>query len=281
MEISRRSILKAGAGAAAAACLTSLDPRHAGAQEHKKIPVGLQLWSLRDEAAKDLLGVLRTASKMGYDGVEFAGYFNHPAVELRKTLDEHGLKCCGTHTGLETLLGDALPATIEFNKTLGNPFLIVPSLPAERTANVEALKDTAKLFTEIAAKTKPAGLRVGFHAHAPDFRPVDHSTPWDLIFTNAGPDVVMQLDVANCLAGGGDPVAILKKYPGRSKTIHLKEHGKPGVLIGDGQIPWKDVLSICETTGGTEWFVIEQETYVDTPLESVRKDLENLRKLLR
>ena len=245
------------------------------------IPIGLQLYSVREDCAKDLPGSLAAVAKMGYAGVEFASYYGRDVKTLRKMLDDLGLKCCGTHTGLETLLGDALPATIEFNKTLGNPFLIVPSLPAERTANVEALKDTAKLFTEIADKTKPAGLRVGFHAHAPDFRPVDHSTPWDLIFTNAGPDVVMQLDVANCLAGGGDPVAILKKYPGRSKTIHLKEHGKPGVLIGDGQIQWKDVLSICETTGGTEWFVIEQETYVDTPLESVRKDLENLRKLLR
>jgi sugar phosphate isomerase/epimerase len=280
MGISRRSILKAGAGAAAA-CLAGLDPRHARAQERKKIPIGLQLYSLRDEAAKDLLGVIRAVSKLGYEAVEFAGYFKHSAAELRKALDDNGLKCCGTHIGLDTLLGDAFAATVEFNKTLGNPLLIVPSLPADRTTTAAALKDTAKLLTELAARAKPAGLRVGYHAHASDFRSIDDTTPWDLVFTNADSDVVMQLDVANCMQGGGDPVAVLKKYPGRSGTIHLKEHGKPGALIGEGEVKWKEVLSVCETTGGTEWYVVEQETYVDTPLDSVRKDLENLRKMLK
>jgi sugar phosphate isomerase/epimerase len=280
MDISRRDALKIGAGAAAF-CLAGVSPRSVLAQDRKKIPIGLQLWSLRDEAAKDLPGVIRSVGKMGYDAVEFAGYFKQSAADLRKVLDDSGLKCCGTHIGLTALVGDALKETIEFNKTLGNKLLIVPGLPADRTANIAALKDTAKVLTEIAAKVKPDGLLVGYHAHAPDFRKIDDTTPWDALFTNAGPDVVMQLDTSNCLDGEGDPVAILKKYPGRSKTIHLKEYGKPGVLIGEGDVKWKDILALCESTGGTEWYVIEQETYVDTPAESARKDLENLRKLLK
>ena len=88
---------------------------------------------------------------------------------------------------------------------------------------------TAKLFTEMAAKVKPQGMRVGYHAHGGDFKKFDGETAWDILFGNAGPDVVMQMDIGNCLGGGGDPYAMLKKFPGRSATIHLKEHGgKPG-----------------------------------------------------
>src|SRR5436190_16076578 len=95
----------------------------------KKIPWGLQLYSVRNECAKDLVGTVTAVAKMGYKGVEFAGYYGRDAKTLRKLLDDVGLKCCGTHTALDTLLGDTLAKTIEFNKTLGNTFLIVPSLP--------------------------------------------------------------------------------------------------------------------------------------------------------
>ena len=96
--------------------------------------------------------------------------------------------------------------------------------------------DTAKLFTELAAKVKPQGMRVGYHAHGGDFKKFDGETAWDIFFSNAGPDVVMQMDIGNCLGGGGDPYAMLKKFPGRSATIHLKEHGgKPGAVDRRGR----------------------------------------------
>lgn len=280
MYISRRSVLGMGAGIAALwATRANLFAAQAEAKK-KKIPIGLQLYSLRDDCAKDLPGMIQAVGKTGYQGVEFAGYYNRKAEELRKMLDDAGLKCCGTHTGLETLTGDALKATAEFNKTLGNKFLIVPSLPAANTGSVQALTDTAKLLTELADKAKAFEMRVGYHAHAGDLKSIDGQTPWDIIFGHAGRDVVMQLDTANCLAGGGDPVAILKKYPGRSATIHLKEHGgKQGAVIGEGDVKWKGVFEVCETTGGTEWYVVEQEVYAGTALESVRQCLENLRKM--
>ena len=290
MEISRRSALKLGAGVAAA-WATGADlrgapqdpsPRAAKPQEpktNKKIPIGLQLYSLRDDCAKDLPGTLKAVGQMGYVAVEWAGYHGRKAEELRKLLDDNGLKCCGTHTGLETLTGDKLKATAEFNKILGNRFLIVPSLPAANTASIQALQDTAKLFTELAERAKALDLRVGYHAHAGDLKPIDGQVPWDVIFANTGRDVVMQLDTSNCLAGGGDPVAILKRYPGRATTIHLKEFGgKQGAVIGEGDVKWKEVFEICETTGGTEWYIVEQEVYDGTPLDCVKRCLENLRK---
>src|SRR5256885_15948331 len=96
------------------------------------IPIALQLYSVRHECEKDLPGVLKAVAAMGYDGVEFAGYYGRTAEELRRLLDDNGLRCAGTHTGLNTILGDELPKTIEFNPTMGNPYLIVPRLPAER-----------------------------------------------------------------------------------------------------------------------------------------------------
>jgi sugar phosphate isomerase/epimerase len=280
MTFNRRDLLKLGMGATAL-CAAGVRPAKLLADdEQKKIPIGLQLYSVRDACAKDLPGTLDAVAKMGYQGVEFAGYYDRKAEELRKMLDDRKLKCCGTHTALSTLTGDALKPTAEFNQILGNKFLIVPSLPAENMASIAALMDTAKLLTDLAEKAKDLGMRVGSHAHAQDFKPLADRIPYEVIFSNAGPSVVMQLDTGNCMEGGGDPVAILKKFPGRSATIHLKEHGGPkGAAIGEGDVHWKEIFKLCETTGGTQWYIAEQEDYKDSPLESVDSCLMNLRKM--
>jgi len=280
---SRREFLKAAAVGAGAG-LVRLDgsgaPKLQAAAPKKKIPVGVQLYSVREQAAKDLPGVLEAIGRMGYKGVEFAGYYGWEAKprELRKLLDANGLKCCGTHTGLETVSGDALKATAELHSILGNTFLIVPSLRAE---GAQGWLDMAKRLDEVAAKAKELGMRVGYHAHAGDFRKIGDTTPWEILFDNTRPAVIMQNDVGNCLDGGGDPVAILKKYPGRSASVHLKEHGGPeNAVIGQGVVPWPEVFEVCETTGGTVWYVVEHETGPD-PMGNIRGCLEGLRKMGR
>jgi sugar phosphate isomerase/epimerase len=217
---------------------------------------------------------------MGYKGVEFAGYYgweNKPQ-DLRKLLNNNGLKCCGTHTGLETITGDALKATAELHAILGNPYLIVPFLDVK---DAQGWMDMARRFNETAVKAKALGMRVGYHAHAGDFKKLGELTSWEIFFDNTDANVVMQLDTGNCLAGGGDPVAILKKYPGRSTTVHLKEHGGPeGAVIGQGDVRWQQVFEICETTGGTAWYIVEHETGAN-PMESVKGCLEGLRRMGR
>lgn len=281
MDLSRRDVLKLGAAAAAAWTTGSLGAWAAEGGK-KKIPIGLQLYSVRKDCGEDLPAVIKAVAEMGYDGVEFAGYHGRTAAELRKLLDDHGLKCCGTHTGLNTLFPENFEATVEFNKTLGNKYLIVPGMPEDRLATAEAIKATAAMFDEWAPKAKEHGMVVGYHAHGGDFKKVDGDvTRWDLFFSSTKPEVVMQMDVGNCLGGGGDPYAMLKKFPGRSLTVHLKEHGGPrGASVGEGEVKWDEVFEICETTGGTEWYIVEQEGYGDvTPLECVRKCIENLRKM--
>ena len=247
----------------------------------KKIPIGLQLYSVRKDCAEDLPGVLKAVAEMGYSGVEFAGYHGRSAEELRKLLDDNGLKCCGTHTGLQTLLPENLDATIEFNKTLGNKYLIVPGMPHDRLNSVEAIKKTAAFFDDCVPKAKENGMVVGYHAHGGDFQKVDgDTTAWDLFFASTKPEVVMQMDIGNCLGGGGDPYATLEKFPGRSLTVHLKEHGgERGAPVGEGEVDWERVFRICESVGGTEWYIVEQEAYDGQPLDSVRKCIQNLRKM--
>jgi len=283
---SRRDFLRTaavGAGAAFAgwrgsAPLTAASPQTA--RPRVRIPVGVQLYSVRDLAAKDFPGTLEAIGQMGYKGVEFAGYYGWDGKpkELRKLLDANGLRCCGTHTALETVTGDALKATADLHKVLGNTFLIVPSLQVE---GAEGWLDMAKRFNEIAAKAKELGMRVGYHAHAGDFRKLGDKTSWEIFFDNTGRDIIMQLDIGNCLQGGGDPIAILKKYPGRSASVHLKEYGGPeAAVIGQGVVPWNEVFDICETSGGTKWYVVEHEIGSD-PMGSIRGCLQGLRKMGR
>lgn len=244
-----------------------------------KIPIALQLYSVRDDCTRDLEGTIAAVAQMGYDGVEFAGYYGRSAEELRALLDSHGLKCCGTHIGLDALLGDELERTVEFNKVLGNKFLIVPGLGPEHTSSRQAWRKTADTFNEIAARLEPLGALVGYHNHHTEFSELDGELPWDTFFGNTVPAVVMQFDVGNALYGGAEAPPFLERYPGRAKTVHLKEHSNTDdtAVVGEGDVPWDVIFHLCETTGGTEWYIVEQESYAHSPLECVERCIKNLR----
>jgi sugar phosphate isomerase/epimerase len=280
MTATRRQFMACVAGGAALGTVAGPNRFALAAPAGKKIPIGLQLYSVRGLCGKDLPGTLAEIAKIGYKGVEFAGYYSRKADDMKKLLDDNGLVCCGTHTGWGTIQDAALKATIEFNKTLGNKYLIVPGgLPAKTYASVASCKETAKILADQAAKAKESGMRVGYHAHGGDFKKIDGVPGWDVLFENAGKDVVMQMDVGNCLGGGGDPYATIKKFPGQSVTIHLKEHGgAKGAPIGEGDVKWKEIFELCETVGGTEWYIVEHETG-GNPLESVKACFEGLKKM--
>src|SRR6266581_8376614 len=197
--ISRREFLQTTAAAAAAAFAATvpIDLFAADSYGGNKIPFALQLYSVRNECAKDLDGTVTAVAKMGYKAVEFAGYYGRDAKSLRKLLDDAGLKCCGTHLGLETLLGDNLAKTVEFNQTLDNPFLIVASLPGKYTKTRRTWEEAADRFSEVADKVKPQGMRVGYHNHNIEFKPLDGEVPWDIFFNRTKKDVVIQFDTGN------------------------------------------------------------------------------------
>jgi sugar phosphate isomerase/epimerase len=270
MLITRRSFgLLAGSGVAAAARLLAA----------KKIPMAVQLYSVREAAAKDLPGVLAQVKKLGFDGVEFAGYYGHDAKAVRKLLDDNGLKVAGAHIGLNTLLGDELPKTIEFNKTIGNKNLIVPGLDKKYTNSIAAWKDTAKLFSEIAVKAKPAGMVVGYHNHKEEFEQMEGQMPMAVFLDTASKDVVGQLDVGHARRAGADPVAFAQKYKDRIVSIHIKEFSpdKEDAPLGEGVVEWPGVFKALESGKGLEWYIVEEEakpkefTDVTRAIQTLRK----------
>ncbi len=277
-ESSRRDFLRAATAGAAA--WAGLPPLLSAAR--KKIPLAVQLYSVGRQAAADTPGVIAAVKKMGYDGVEFAGYYKHDAPALRKMLDDNGLACCGSHVGLNTLLGDELAKTIEFNKILGNKFLVVPGLPKENTATIEAWSKTADTFNEIAEKVKKEKMFLGYHNHTAEFAAMGGQVPWDVFFGKAKKTVFMQLDIGHCLHGGGDPVAVLNKYKGRALTVHVKEwsNTKRDAVVGEGDVKWPEVFRACESVGGTQWYIIEEETRAYQGLTGIEKSVVNLKKLL-
>jgi sugar phosphate isomerase/epimerase len=247
------------------------------------IPIALQLYSVRDDSAKDFFGTIAKVAGFGYAGVEFAGYHGASAVDLRKVLADNGLHCAGNHTPYNHLLEDQIESTIDFHLTLGCQNLVVPWLPEETRSTPDACKETAEKLNAISARLKPHGLRTGFHCHEGDMRPLSGGkSAWDLLAEYTTSDFIMQYDTANGSAGGADPVQPILDWPGRGITVHLKEwSGEHGAkVIGEGQIPWAKVFEACETVGGTEWYIVEHESYEGmTPLEAVEKCLQNLRAL--
>ena len=267
----RRDVLRASAGLIAGAAFAPLATAEAG----KRIPIGLELYTLRVQLPKDFARTIEAVGKMGYQGVEFAGYhgWDRKPKELRKLLDDSGLRCCGTHTAYNTLTGDNLKRTIELHQTLGNTFLICPSIQAN---SAQAWLDYAKKFNDIADRAGESGMFVGYHSHASDFKKFDGQTAWEIFFDNTKKRVIHQIDVGNTLDGGGDPQALIKKYPGRTKTTHLKEHGGgPDTPIGEGKVDFKALFEAYESVGGVEWYVVEHETSRD-PLKVAKQCLDNL-----
>ena len=282
-RISRRGFFKVGAAGAAAAIVAARNPLALAADTatgDKKVSIqtGLQLYSVREDCGKDLPGTVAAVAKMGYKGVEFAGYYGRDSKTLRKLLDDNGLVCCGTHTGLPTLLGDQLPKTIEFAKTLGNKYLVVPGGIGGKTK--QSWLDAAARFNEIAERLKPEGMLCGYHNHSHEFHkfsPDSPETPWDVFFSNTVPEVVMQLDIGNGMGGGCDPVATLKKFPGRARTIHVKGFGG---IVGEDKAPWDEIFPLCETIGKTEWYIVEEDgSNKYPPLETAQRVMDNLKKM--
>ena len=254
--------------------------------QEKKIPIGVQLYSVRDDCAKDFDAALKQIAEMGFEGVEFAGYYKYKddAAGLKKKLDELGLKAAGTHIGAASFEGDSLKQTIEFHKTIGCKFLIVPG--ERRFTDPEKSKEYAELMNKTAQALKNEGMFCGHHNHTAEFKKADDKTYWDLFGERTSKDVILQMDIGWVRAAGLDPVDLIKKFPGRIKTTHVKAKppsGQGKAYIGQDDYDWKRVLSACSGMGGTDWFLIEQEEYPEgkTPMECTKISLDGLKAILK
>lgn len=248
-----------------------------------KIPIGLQLYSVRNQCADDLMGVLESVAKMGYEGVEFAGYHGHEPNAIRKKLDEVKLQCPSTHTGFDQLSDDKFDETVDLHHVLGAKTVVVPWLAEELRATPEACKKTAQKLTKLTERLQEKGLRLGFHAHHADMHPLDGGeSAWYILAKHTPKDFVMQYDTANGMAGGADPVQPILDLPGRGQLVHLKEwNGEHGTaMIGEGDVPWQRVFDAAEKFAGVEWYIVEHENdHSASPMDDVDRCLQNLRRM--
>lgn len=247
----------------------------------ERIPIALQLYSVREDCKKDFRGTLEAVARMGYEGVEFAGYYDAPASELKKWLDDLGLRCAGTHTSIDTLRGDNLQQTIEFNNTLDNPYLIVPGLPADYYESLDKWREFVKEISDIALLAGESGVKVGYHNHWAEFRTFEQTTLMDVFLQETAAEVLIQFDTGNAMEGGATVLPLLKTYSNKAATIHLKEYSvtDKNALVGEGDVDWREVFATCEESEVTKWYIVEQESYAFPPLECVDKCLQNLKKM--
>ena len=255
----------------------------------KKLPIALQLYSVRDDCAKNFDATLAEVAKMGFDGVEFAGYhtYNGKAKELRQKLDDLNLKVAATHIGTGSFRGDALKKTIEFHQIIGCKFLIVPgdgdfTHPEKSKALAETFNKTAEVLT-------PLGMACGYHNHTGEFKKDGDKTYFDLFAERTSKEVVLQQDCGWTADAGLDPVELMKRYPGRMKSTHFKptvvkaDRGVKKAFFGQDSVDWPAVLAGCREFGGTEWVTLEQEAYPDgkSSMESSAISFAALKKLMQ
>ena len=249
-----------------------------------RIPIATQIWPVREEFLKDMPGTFEAIAIMGYDGVELCYYWPEVwdnAAGIRNVCADLGLEVVGAHVPWEHMSSDRLKQLIEFSHTVGMKYPIVPGLPDEMRTSRAGLLEASGRLNELADMLKPEGLCTGYHNHTWEFSPLDGELPFDTIFGNTVSDVIMQLDIGNGLRGNADPILYLERYAGRATTVHLKEFSATNehALIGEGDVDWEEVFALCESTGGTEWYIVEQESGIYPPLECTERCLVNLREM--
>jgi len=275
--ITRREFGKTMAAAGAVLSVGSM-----GRAAEQSLPIGIQLYTVRDLTREKFKDTLKKVADIGYPAFEFAGYGGMQAKELKTFLDELGVKACGTHEGFNGITGDT-EAIIEFNKAIGNTYIVCPSMPhLIRQGSAEMVKDFANDLNVAGYKLKKAGMQLCYHNHSFEFEKRDGKTIFDLIFENSEPDLVQaEIDLAWAVHGGVDPVEIMDKYPTRVPLLHVKDITKDGKLVpvGKGVVPFKKIFKKAKEIG-VDWYIVEQDSSERPILEAIEISYKNLVKLL-
>jgi sugar phosphate isomerase/epimerase len=229
------------------------------------VPVGIELYTVRDALAKDLAGTVRAVAKLGYQIVEFySPYYSWTpslASDVRKLLDDLGIQCRSTHNDNRVFTPDGIQKAIELNQIIGSKYIVMASPGQVSTA--DSWKQVADRLNAGAEKLKPLGMFAGYHNHGAEWQAVEGKRPMDILATNTDKSVALQFDVGTCVASGADPVEWITSNPGRIKSMHCKDWKAGGkeyaVLFGEGDAPWAKIFAAAESVGGIEYYLIEQE----------------------
>jgi sugar phosphate isomerase/epimerase len=278
-NFSRRSFL-----AMSAALPWALRGVAAGMAAPKSIPVGLELYSVRDELKKDPDGTVRAVAKMGYQCVEFyAPYFEWTeasAKQMRKLMDDVGIRCYSTHNNEDFFHPDKIDHARELNLILGSKYVVQGW--SDPKTDLDGWKAMADKLNAAADKLAPSGLKVGYHNHDAEWKAINGKRPMEILASSTNASVMLQLDVGTCLEAGADPVAWIQANPGRIQSIHCKDWSPdPSIgyktLFGEGKADWRGIFQAAESVGGVEFYLVEQEGSRYPELETAKRCLEAFR----
>jgi sugar phosphate isomerase/epimerase len=248
------------------------------------IPVGLELYSVRNALKNDLKGTVSAVAQMGYQCVEFyAPYFDwteSQTKDVRKLLDDLGIRCYSTHNDSSFFAADKLPRAADMNHILGCKYMVMAS--AGNNADPDYWRTVAETLNHVSEQLEPHNLKAGYHNHQFEFTLNNGRRPIEVIAKNTKPSVMLQLDVGTCIEAGSDPVAWIRANPGRIRSLHLKEWSPEAgkgytVLFGEGVAKWKAIFEAAESVGGVEYYLIEQEGSRFSELDTAKKCLETFR----
>lgn len=241
--------------------------------------IGIQLYTVRRVAQQDLAGTLAQLAKIGYKEVEFAGFYNHSAADVRRMLDANGLTAPSTHVAIETI--ERTPDTLfQDARTVGHRWITVPSLPSGPKATVDDWKRLAARFNAAGARVKEAGFRFAFHNHNAELRPVGGAVPLEILLQETDPSLVAyEMDIYWVVNGGGNPLELLARHPNRFVMFHVKDSSGPPdhkmVDVGAGTI---DFATIFARAKGIEHYFVEHDQPAD-PIASATASFNHLRTL--
>ena len=214
----------------------------------------------------------------GFDGVEFYG--NHFEKDFYcHLLKESDLICAGWHTPIEDLEDGKFESTVERNLAVNNKYICIPYFNAP---DIDSWKRFADRLNLVAEKLRPLGIRTGFHCHPHEFQAIDGQLPWYIVAENTSSDVILQLDTGNALAGGGNILEALERFPGRNQTIHWKPYSRKdefAVAVGKDDQDWKKIYSWCQTTGDTQWIILEYESKDKDAGKNIQESLAYIKNL--
>jgi sugar phosphate isomerase/epimerase len=246
--------------------------------ERKLDKIGVQLYSVRDLMKKDFDGTLAKVAAIGYREVEFAGFFDHTAQQVRATLDRNRLAGVSGHVEFKTIAGD-LAKTVETAHTIGQSYLVCPFID-ENMRNPDGWKRVTETFNRAGEECKKAGMQFAYHNHDWEFKAENGQMPYDIILNNTDPQLVkMEMDLFWTVKGKQDPLTYFNRFPGRFCLVHVKDMKKDGQMteVGSGSIDFKKIFAESQKAGIQHYFVEHDEP--KDPLQSIRASYEYLSKL--
>ena len=285
-SMTRRSFVRLGAGAGVAVAAVGGGVGRLAAAP-LRLPIGLQLYSVRDLLPRDFDGTLRKVRAAGYTEVEAAGYYDKTAAEFRKAMDAAGLRCVSTHHALG-MLRPRLDELIEYGHELGLEYIICPSPVRHDPAatgplNLDDWRWVAGELNRIGEKVKAAGMIFGYHNHGPEFGSEGGVVFYDELLRLTDPKlVVFEMDCGWVASAGRNPVDYLSKTPERFPLLHVKDMVKGAngqfhsTVMGRGVVSYAPILRAA--TGLKHYFIEQEEFDMDT-MEALRLDAEYMRKL--